>query len=62
MNRYRIVDRGTLQTVHIFAPDERSACVLAAIPVNRASIYILVWKDGQQTEERIELRAWEDHG
>ena len=54
MNRYRIVDRITLKTAHVFAADYRTACLLACVPIWRASIYLWVWVNGEQTWERIE--------
>lgn len=54
MNRYRIVDRGTLQTVYVFAADYRTACLLASVPIWRALIYLRVWVKRDLTWERIE--------
>lgn len=46
MSRYRIVDRLTLQTVLLFASDERTACLLAHVPTYRATVYQWQWEGG----------------
>jgi hypothetical protein len=53
MNRYRLVDRSTFQTVHVFAEDARTACVLARIPPFQATVYQWMWVEGEQRWVKI---------